>query len=1177
MSSVTRAQRNVAAVFPTRVRTPPRPVRSSKYKFQFVALTALTLFTGSAFGQAPTSSLTGLVKDPTGAALPGAELRIVNNATGTRRTTATNGDGYYSFELLPPGNYRVTIEKTGFQTITQSAIQLNVQETARMDFTLPLGTARQEVTVTGTPPILQKETSSISQLVSSKEIADLPILGRNAYALVQLVPGAFVPASYNNLPVDFISQTYVSLNGARANQNSYLLDGITNSNSLTLGPAVYPDVDAVQEYRVTTNNYSAEYGQAAGGVFNVASKSGTNSFHGDTYDYFRNDILDANDFFSNRAGLVKAPFRFNQFGATLGGPIRKNKTFFFGAYEGVREIQGVTFVDTVPTVAQRQGDFSQTFNSNGQLIQIYDPFSTTPDPAHPGQFIRTPFPGNVIPTASIDPVAKALLQYLPLPNTAGNPLTNASNFTSATPQGIRKDDFSVRVDQYFSDRQRVFGEFFYDQSPYNRPNVYGNIGTPTYGPQQLFGRRAAVLSDTYDFSPTLIGDFEYGFSRVINHRGSPSLGLDLTKLGFPAGFASQVQPDTIPAILIPGFEGSFSQNNVGPGTTISENGLINQASNTQTWQVVMTKMAGQHMLKFGGGFQMIRTSYLQYNDTGDQFAFSAGFTQGPNPTAASATAGFPFASFLLGTPASGQANFTPALSLQSLYYDFFVEDDFKVTPKLSLNLGLRYDYESPWTDRFNQLTNFNYQAVPPLNTPGLNLHGALEFVGVNGVPRGQWDPERHNFAPRLGLAYSLTPKTVIRAGGGIFYAPQLPGSPTDTSGFSAVTTFVSSLNGVTPYNVMSNPFPQGLVYPTGSSEGPATLLGQSIVFADRHQKTPYSAGWNFNIQRELPGSVMLGVAYVGERGVHIYNNLTLDQLPDSDLSLGNGLLATAPNPFYGQISSGTLSTPTVTEAQLLRPYPQYQAVTAQNSTWGSSTYNALQISAEKRFGSGVSITASYAWSKLMDNATGPFSGQTLSGTGFQDNNNLRGEWSVSSLDIPQRFVIGYVWELPMGAGKKYLTGGWEGKTLGGWQMQGVTTFSAGEVLGVTSSNNTTFSQGGGQRPNWNGMNPTLANPTVNEWFNTSVFSQPASFTFGNAARTLASLRASPMKNFDFSFIKNTPLKEQVTLQFRAEFFNLFNTVQFGPPATAFGVSSFGVVSNQQNQPRIVQFALKLLF
>jgi hypothetical protein len=1145
---------------------------------RFAGLWILLALASGLWAQAPVANLTGLVEDSSGAVIPGAKLEIVDTATGVRDTTETNSTGYYSFQLLPPGTYNLRIEKAGFKVVERAGILLSVQQTARIDFILPVGTAVQQVTVTGAPPILQKETSSISQLVTPREVADLPILGRNAYALVQLVPGAFVPASYNSLPVDVISQTYVSINGSRAYQNEYLLDGISNTSAGNSGPAVFPIVDAVQEYRVTTTDYSAEYGRAAGGVFNVAMKSGTNAFHGDAYDYLRNDALDADDFFSNRAGLVIAPFRFNQFGGTFGGPIRKNKTFFFGAYEGVREIQGVTFVDTVPTPAEREGDFSQNLNSAGKLIQIYNPFSTVPNPANPSQFIRTAFTGNIVPPTMIDPAGKALLQYLPLPNTTpGNAVTNTDNFTSANPQDIRKDDFSVRVDHQLSDKEHLFGEVFYDQEDYDRPNAYGNIGTPTYGPVQVFGRRAVVLGDTYDFSPTLIGEFEYGLNRQINLRGSPSDGVNLASLGFPSGFAKSVYPDTLPAILVPGFEGSFSQNNIGPGTTIGEAGLIRYGIDTDTWQGTLMKVAGRHTLNFGGGFQVLRQNALQYSDTGNEFVFSPAFTQGPNPTVASGTAGFAFASFLLGTAASGQANYTPALALQSLYYDGFVEDNFKATPKLTLNLGVRYEDETPYTDRFNQLTNFNFQAVPPLAAPGLNLHGALSFVGVNGNPREQWNPDYDNIGPRLGLAYSLTPRTVLRAGAGIFYAPNYASdNSTADSGFSSVTTFVGSLNTVTPYNVLSNPFPSGLILPPGNSQGSATLLGQSVQFADRDQQTPDAYAWNFDVQRQLPGSFMLGAAYVGDRGLHNYNTLQFDQLPDSDLALGNALLTSVPNPFYGEIASGSLSAATTTKEQLLRPFPQFTGVQADSSTYGSSTYNSMQITAEKQFSHGVSITASYTWSKLMDNATGALSGQTLSGTGFQDYNNLRNEWSVSSLDIPHRFVIGYLWELPFGTGRKYLTAGWAGRAFGGWQVEGITTFASGEVLGLTATN-TTNSLGGGQRPNWNGENPVLASPTVNEWFNTSVFSQPPPFTFGNVARTLGNLRASPTNDFDFSLIKNTRLNERITLQFRAESFNLFNTVQFGPPDTGLGDSTFGVVSSQQNQPRIVQLALKLLF
>ncbi|MGH9469827.1 MAG: TonB-dependent receptor domain-containing protein, partial [Terriglobia bacterium] len=560
----------------------------------------------------------------------------------------------------------------------------------------------------------------MSQLVSQREVADLPLLGRNPYALVQLVPGAFVPATFNNVPVDIISTTNFSVNGARGYQNEFLLDGVPNTSPGNDGPVVYPVVDSVEQYRVTTSNYSAEYGRAAGGVFNVATKSGTNEFHGAAYDYLRNNALDANDFFSNRAGLAIAPFRFNQFGGAFGGPIQKDKTFFFGAYEGVRETQGVTYSGTVPTVLEREGDFSQTFNAQGKLIQIFNPFSTQPNPANPSQFVRSAFSGNKIPASMIDAVAGKLVQFFPMPNTPGNAVTNVGNFTSANPQQIRKDDFSVRVDHEVSAKQRLFGEFFYDRSPWVRPSAYGDPGSPSFGPQ-VFQRRAAVLSDAYDFNPTTIATFSYGFNRLTNVRYPFSNGFDLTSVGFPAGFASQIQAKSIPSMNISGFGGNFSVANTGDNAVaLGNTSLIVFGIDSHTWEGAITKIAGRHTLEFGGQFRLMRQNALQAPDN-NGFTFTPAFTQGPNPTAGSSTSGFTLASFLLGTAASGSIVTPAALALQTTYSAAYAQDDFKVTPKLTLNLGLRYEYESPWTERFNRLTNFDFEAVPPLKVSGLSL------------------------------------------------------------------------------------------------------------------------------------------------------------------------------------------------------------------------------------------------------------------------------------------------------------------------------------------------------------------------------------------------------------------------------------------------------------------------
>jgi len=593
---------------------------------------------------------------------------------------------------------------------------------------------------------------------------------------------------------------------------------------------------------------------------------------------------------------------------------------------------------------------------------------------------------------------------------------------------------------------------------------------------------------------------------------------------------------------------------------------------------------GINLLKFGGEFRLIRTNVIVQAALGNSFSFTPAFTQGPDPTAGSSASGFSLASFLLGTATSGQVQIVPGVELQELYYGFYAQDDLKVAAKLTLNLGIRYEYQSPVTDRHNKLTNFDFHAASPLTAPGLNLHGTLSFVGMGGNPRGQWNPDRDNFAPRVGFAYSLSPKTVVRAGFGIFYTPNFAyggsGGSLDffgLSGFSSSTAFLGTVDGITPLNFLRNPYPQGVTQPTGSSLGSATLLGQSTAFVDRNHTTPYSEQWNLNFQGEFPRSFLLQVGYVGSRGLHLYGSRVLNQLPDKFLALRNKLLQPVSNPFFGQITTGPFSRPTISQGQLLRPFPQFGDVTAAKSTWGSSTYHALQVSAQRRFGPGFNLTASYTWSKLIDDVTGAFAGEPLSGTGFQDNNNLKAERSVSSLDQPHRFVVAYMWHLPLGPGARFLRQGAASRVLGGWQVEGITTFSSGNTLGITSASNTTSSFGGGQRPNWNGRSPVLENRSVNQWFDTSVFEQPPPFTFGNTPRTFSDLRSQGTKNFDFSAIKDTQVSERLNVQFRTEFFNLFNTVRFAPPNTSFGTPNFGVVSAQVNSPRIVQLALKLRF
>lgn len=574
---------------------------------------------------------------------------------------------------------------------------------------------------------------------------------------------------------------------------------------------------------------------------------------------------------------------------------------------------------------------------------------------------------------------------------------------------------------------------------------------------------------------------------------------------------------------------------------------------------------------------MMRFATTQFTDQAAVFNFTPNFTQGANPSRPTGNTGVALASFLLGLPGGATVTPSPALALQNIYYGAYLQDAWKVSPKLTLNMGFRWEMEVPRTERFNQLTNFDFNATPPLTAPGLNLHGSLSFVGVDGVPRYQTQLDKNNFSPRLGIAYQLNDRIVIRTGAGIFYASTTgiggaPGSQ-GISGFQTSTSMVTSLDGITPYDTLSNPYPQGFLKATGSSLGGATLLGQSVSFFDRGNVTPYSAQWNFNIQSQLPGSVLLETGYVGTRGLKMSSNQTLNQLPDEVLSLGDGLRRTVPNPFQGQISEGALAKKNVSVAQLLRPYPHFQGVTASNRTYSNSSYHALQVRVERRFDKGLTLLGSYAFSKTMDLFTGPFSGEALSAGGVQNWNNLAADWGVSFQDQTHRLLVNGIYELPFFKTQK----GVLGRVLGGWEFGGVYSAFNGSPLGVTSVANNTFSQGGGQRPNWNGVNPILDNPSVERWLTGDVFSNPSGYTFGNAPRTFGGARSHATSQVDMTLNKNTRIGERYTVQFRTEFFNLMNSPVFNAPNVNFGNPQFGVVSSQQNQPRIIQFALKFLF
>ncbi len=1150
-----------------------RRSRTSHYGLLIAIL--LTIACMPAFPQ--TGQITGKVTTQDGSVVSGATLTVREISTGQQRIVQSNQVGYYTVPALLPGPYSISVQSPGFQTVLRTGIQLQVEQTLQIDITLRPGTVSQTVVVTAQGPLLETETSSTGQVIGGRDVVTLPLLGRDAYALGELVPGVRGSIGMNNLPVDVISTSSISVNGAPATGNDFLLDGAPNSAPVQNQPVIYPIADTVQEFKVLTNNYGAEFGRSAGGIYDVVTKAGTNNLHFTAYEFYRNATLTANNWFAKAAGQPGPPLTFNQFGGVVGAPVvipklynGHNKTFFLLGLEYVRFDQGNTYTGHVPTPDELSGNFSKDTNSAGQPITIYNPFSTTSN-------TRQAFSGNIIPPDLLNPIALNMAKYFPKPNI--NTL-GVNNYVLADEVLIHENEFSGRVDQVFNAKTTMFARYSFNNTPDTRPNPYGpgNDGGPGFGPQ-VFDRYNAILGANHAFSSTLLATVRASFARLGNHRGPVSQGFDIGTLGFPPGLASEIgAPAAFPVATITGYAVNGSVANVSQAYALGETGLIASYSNTFAVEANVTKTFGEHELTMGTDLRLLQANILQTGDNSTNFAFTPAFTQGPTASQASATAGDALASFLLGTPATGGVAPSPALALQTKYYAAFAQDNWKVTDSFTLNVGLRYEFETPYTERFNRLSNFDPTASVPLTgVPGLS--GALSFVGVNGNSRYDSNTEPYHFSPRFGFAWHARPATVVSGGVGLFYDTLWGAGASQPSnygigGFTATTSMVTTLDGVTPYDTLTNPYPSGLVPVSGSSLGSATLLGQTLSETERNMlKTPYAVQWNFGVQQQLAANWVLDVKYVGAHFVHEAANLQLDQLPDSALALGPALQTLEPNPFYGQISTGQLAAPKVSQAQLLRPYPQFTGVTSLNASWAGASYNGLNVTLQKRFSSGFSFLTAYTWSKLMDQNSGGFSGETLGGGTTQDYNNLKAEWSTSLLDQTNRLVSGAVYQFPFFREG----GGLAGHLLGGWEISAITSFISGDPLGITSATNGTDSQGGGQRPNWNGKNAAIGNHTVAKWFNTSYFSTPPAFQFGNTPRTFDDLRSDWIRNIDVSLHKNTLLTRNMNLQIRVDAFNMDNTPTFAPPNTSYGSSQFGVVSAQQNSPRTIQLGFKLLY
>lgn len=1156
-----------------------------------IAACLLSLSAAISLAQTFYGSLVGTVTDQSGSAVPQANVTLTNLGTADRRTMQTDANGNYQFVNLVPGQYKVEVEQTGFRRFAREPITVEVQSAVRIDVGMQVGDVNQVVEVTAQTPLLQTEDASLGAVVESRKVLEMPLNGRNVFGLVALVPGVVPGGQSGTTPTGtnpFAWGNY-QIGGGQSNQSAAFIDGAPVNAVYSNLTALVPTQDAIQEFRVQTNNLGPEFGHLAGGAINLTTKSGTNGFHGSAYEFFRNRSLNANTFFNNRAGVQRPAFSQNQYGANLGGPIVRDKTFFFFGWEGFRLRQGVSYVYSVPTDAMRVGDFSNVRNASGAVVPIYDPLTTCgrfgnapcARDASGGEIItRQQFPGNVIPANRIDPAARVLSNLWGRANGPGSQFTNVNNFTANASVGGDNDQYNARVDHNFSEKNRAFARYTY-WTNLNLPIDPYKTDTCVDRCTETFNDNQAVLADTYSFTPTLIADIRLSYLRFSYDRTSLTAGYDLSQLGWPASLNNQVVFRTLPQPQVTGYNGVFSTNGSG-STIIARNDVYSLAPN-------LTKIWGSHTLKFGVELRRSTHNYYQQNNPSGNFTFDALLTSA-NPFNAAGT-GNGFASFLLGYGNGGGVTQNNLVAGQIIYRGYYAGDQWRVTSKLTVNYGLRWEQMGPWSERYDRLTVLLPSVSNDLSGPtGLNLKGRLGLVNSPDNPSRNNQKLGNLFSPRLGIAYRLDNRTVIRTGYGIFYLPndvRWNMAPNNDAVNSFTNPFNATLdNSVTPNDTLRNPFPNGLLPAPGRNANFQQLLyGQGVSAAVYNDPYGYAQQWNFDVQRELPGGMALSVAYAGSKGTHLPGpDQQLNQLPPEFMALGSRLQEQVPNPFFGLVTLGTLAQPRVAYGQLLRPYPQYTGFSMKNPTNRNSIYHSGQLSIEKRFGRGGSVTGAYTWSKLIsdtDTITGWLEPGGGAG-GVQDNYNLRAERSLALYDTPHRVVIAYIVDLPFGKGQ-WLgrdVSGFADKLISGWGVNGVTTFQSGNPLPISVASNTSNSFGGGQRPNRTGVSADLdgaAQTRLNQWFNTAAFALPPAFTFGNASRTMPDARSHGIANYDFTLFKNTKVSETVGLQFRTEVFNLFNRVRFAYPGTSLGTAQFGVISGQYNDPRLIQFALRLLF
>jgi len=1144
----------------------------------FVLLCALP---GLLPGQDPRGSITGRVTDSTNAVVPGVQIRATNVATGATLSSKTNSSGNYVIPYLLPGTYTLTAELDGFRTLRREGIQVRVNDSLEVNLEMVVGDVAERIEVTSATPLLETATASLGHVMDERRMTELPIQAGNPFELVLLAPGVINAANlrlrkagWNNAP------SQIMTDGNPQYSNEFSIDGVTNTYSSGTQPRVAfsPPQTAVTEIKVQTATYDASLGHTPGSVINASTKAGANQVHGEVHYWLSNSALDAPDFFQNKAGRQRPVYQDNRYGASIGGPVflpraydGRNKTFFFYAWEANKWGVPGSWTGTVPQPAQLTGDFSQLL-ALGANYQIYDPLTIKPAPD--GRFSRDPLPGNIIPASRINSISKNIARFWPAPTQAG---TRDGRNNYYTPTKALEDYYVhlARVDHNFNQNHRAFLRVHYDWWEEEKNNWFNNEYEGIFLNRI---NRGLALDDVLVLRPTLVLNLRYGLTQQEFPERRRSRGFDLASLGFSSAVTSLLDKrlTTFPNISVDGYS-TFSDWESGDGTN---NGMIH------SFVAALSQLRGNHSFRYGADLRLYREFGARFPcDISPCLSFGSGYTRGPLDNSTSAPIGQALGMFLFGIPDGGSLRRTASYAEQDKFFALYFQDDFKIGTKLTVNFGLRYEYESPITERFDRSVkgfafgvsnpiepaakaNYARSPIPELAPADFRVLGGLTFAGgANG--RQLWAGEKNNLLPRIGIAWTLTPKTVLRTGYGIFF--ETIGSNRHSviqTGFSQSTPVIATRdNGQTFLVTFANPFPEGLREPLGAAGGLTTYLGQGLSFYLPKRLQPYSQRWSFGIQRQLPMDYVVEVSYVGNRGTRLGVDRALNatpgqyysRLPVRDQATINFLSQQVPSPFYGIDPNYGRNT---SRAALLRPYPHFGGIPVTEPI-GYSWYHSMQLRGEKRFSRRYTLQLAYTWSKLME------------ATEFLNDFDPMPYENLSGADRTHRLSVSGIFELPFGRGRRFasaLPGLLDG-LIGGWQLNAVVNRQSGQALNF---GNVIF------RGNIKDIPIPESQRTVERWFNID-----AGFERDSQKQLSYNVRAMPLRfggirgdgqaRWDLSLIKYFPIRERLKLQFRAEAFNAWNHPNFNNPSTSVTSTAFGTVTGVSPSPRQFQLALKLTF